>query len=80
MFRSQLTIFRVLVVTEYINSIRAYVQDIMIYTEYIYIYALCWFVSQSTYYKHQTSTALLPIIISFCENNNYSVKYLCIEG
>ena len=31
MFRYQLTIFRVLVVTEYINSICAYVQDIMIH-------------------------------------------------
>jgi hypothetical protein len=30
MFRSELTIFRVLVVTEYINSKCAYVQDVMI--------------------------------------------------
>ena len=30
MFRSQLTIFRVLVVTEHINSISDYVQDVMI--------------------------------------------------
>jgi hypothetical protein len=31
MFRSQLTIFRVLVVTEHINSICAYVQDVIIH-------------------------------------------------
>jgi hypothetical protein len=31
MFRSQLTIFMVLVVTEYNNSVCAYVQDIMIH-------------------------------------------------